>query len=440
MSTRVPLPESTNSRPSPVAEGSDVDHGEGILRGINPAQPSHDVRVPSVTVTTVGERCEAYFPRLRPGQFFSHHTAAALWELPLPSPPSAAENIHVSAIHSSRAPNTRGVTGHQLSASTAPAPEPARWPHRQEAGPQSQTGEERRQRTLQRGPAAPSGLAVQPDILTLAHGLSALDEDCEFSTTSGGAPPHPSYATIMRLRGLPVADPVSVFLSLAHELPLNEVIALGDALVRGPLLRIQPDLDIPDPSHPAPRRTVPDDSMPDGSMPDGSMTAGQRQGNRPPDGNRDDPAHLTERLRPYTTVAELRIRIGSHTGKGKRAALAALPHIRTGVASRPETLLRLLLARPDLPRPRLGLTIRDTLSVAIARAAIAYPEWWVIVEYDGEHALASPDDRAHDLDRFERLMAAGWTVIRVRATGLFRTPESTLNRVASTLRSVGWRR
>lgn len=407
MSTRVPLPESICSRPFTVAEGSAVGVGEGRLRGNDLARPFHGVRVPNVAITTVEERCAAYFPRLKPGQFFSHTTAAALWELPLPSPPTAAENIHVSAVYSARAPSTRGVTGHQLSASTSPETETPRWPLRKPVA-------DERTRTPEPGRGVHNVTHAMTELLD-GHELQGSNN----TPREGGSSPDAAHRTagrgrIVRLRGLPVADPISVFLSLAQELPLNDLIALGDAIVRGPAGADRlPAPDGDDSSPATPRSTAAEAS---------AVT------------------HLTEHLRPYATLAELRARISAHSGKGKRAAVAALPLIRTGVASRPETLLRLLLSSRDLPRPRLGLVIRDTTSAVIARAAIAYPEWWVIVEYDGEHALSTPLDRANDLERFERLMNAGWTVIRVRPTGLFRTPESTLSRVASTLRSVGWRR
>ncbi|MFC4224788.1 endonuclease domain-containing protein [Lysinibacter cavernae] len=73
-----------------------------------------------------------YAPRLTPGQFFSHTTAAALWGIPLPkhaytsrnettqkryqttSGPSAGVPIHVSAGVPFRGPDTAGVVGHRL--------------------------------------------------------------------------------------------------------------------------------------------------------------------------------------------------------------------------------------------------------------------------------------------------------------------------------------
>ncbi|KQQ05297.1 hypothetical protein ASF42_01415 [Rathayibacter sp. Leaf294] len=58
------------------------------------------------------ERAEAYRPRLRAGQFFSHLTAAQLWSVPLPSSSTAEDPIHVSVLSPRRPPRTRGVVGH----------------------------------------------------------------------------------------------------------------------------------------------------------------------------------------------------------------------------------------------------------------------------------------------------------------------------------------
>lgn len=57
----------------------------------------------------------AYMARSRPGQVFSHLTAARVWGMPLPTVFTRREGVHVSV----RVPNTRprghGVTGHELS-------------------------------------------------------------------------------------------------------------------------------------------------------------------------------------------------------------------------------------------------------------------------------------------------------------------------------------
>ncbi|MDF2919744.1 MAG: hypothetical protein K0S70_3961 [Microbacterium sp.] len=86
-----------------------------IARDLN--APFHGVRASAdVPVDSVLERCRTYLPRLHPGQFFSHATAARLWGMPLACRHDAV--IHVSAVPPAREPRTKGVMGHRLTLSS----------------------------------------------------------------------------------------------------------------------------------------------------------------------------------------------------------------------------------------------------------------------------------------------------------------------------------
>lgn len=75
--------------------------------------PFHGVRVGvDHPLDEVLDRCVAYAPRLRGSQFFSHTTAAALWDLPLPG--YALRDLHVAADRPAREPRSVGVIGHRL--------------------------------------------------------------------------------------------------------------------------------------------------------------------------------------------------------------------------------------------------------------------------------------------------------------------------------------
>jgi hypothetical protein len=84
------------------------------LRGSDLERPFHGVRSASESRASIQAFCRAYLPRLRPGQFFSHWTAAQLWLAPLPVPFDSSENLHVSTTAPNRAPRARFVTGHQV--------------------------------------------------------------------------------------------------------------------------------------------------------------------------------------------------------------------------------------------------------------------------------------------------------------------------------------
>lgn len=85
------------------------------MLGDDLARPYCGVRLGGAPFETVLERCVAYAARMADGQAFSHHTAAALWGMPLPHWMQTDPAIHVSTFDDSNRPRLRGVIGHQLS-------------------------------------------------------------------------------------------------------------------------------------------------------------------------------------------------------------------------------------------------------------------------------------------------------------------------------------
>lgn len=136
MAGRQPLPPEFGRRPFATGAARAAGIGEGRLRGRDLDRPFHGVRVPSTAPDALphefgdlpGARaaaqfaqlvahCRAYAPLLRPGQFFSHETAARLYKAPMPDPFRADEPLHVSVRASGRAPRSDGISGHQAPAS-----------------------------------------------------------------------------------------------------------------------------------------------------------------------------------------------------------------------------------------------------------------------------------------------------------------------------------
>ena len=75
--------------------------------------PFHGIRAPSdAPRETVADQCRLLLPRLSGLQFFSHTTAALLWEMRLPLQAESGP-LHVGACPPARAPRTVGVTGHR---------------------------------------------------------------------------------------------------------------------------------------------------------------------------------------------------------------------------------------------------------------------------------------------------------------------------------------
>lgn len=111
MPRRVPLPSSLAGIPFTVAAGRAAGLGDGRMRGPDLARPFRGVRTAGAPATVV-ELCRAYLLRLRPGEYFSHTTAAALWGCPLPARSSPRGPLHVSG--TGRAARGPQVIGHQV--------------------------------------------------------------------------------------------------------------------------------------------------------------------------------------------------------------------------------------------------------------------------------------------------------------------------------------
>lgn len=60
------------------------------------------------------ERCRLYSLRLGDSTFFTHTTAALLWDAPVPLSLDRRSLIHVSVVAPARAPHARGLAGHSL--------------------------------------------------------------------------------------------------------------------------------------------------------------------------------------------------------------------------------------------------------------------------------------------------------------------------------------
>ncbi|WP_368499353.1 hypothetical protein [Herbiconiux sp. A18JL235] len=190
---------------------------------------------------------------------------------------------------------------------------------------------------------------------------------------------------ILLRQELPVVDPATVWLQLAATSRFDELVAAGDHLVL------------------TPRRATPGAE------------------------------------RPYTTVEELRRRVSAFSGRGRRLAVEALPWIRDGAESARETRLRLNLVRWGLPEPVLNAAIRSSRGAFIAFGDLVYPEFKVLVEYEGEQHRTDARQFYRDIERHEALQRAGWVLIRETKESPRVGPRSAPTRAARALRARGWR-
>ncbi|MCJ1683490.1 DUF559 domain-containing protein [Rathayibacter sp. VKM Ac-2928] len=127
-----------------------------------------------------------------------------------------------------------------------------------------------------------------------------------------------------------------------------------------------------------------------------------------------------------------------HEGRGARAVRHALELVREGAESRRETLLRLALAAAGLPEPELQAELVDA-DGRIGRVDLLFRRWRVVVEYEGDHHRTDRAQWDRDLIRYERLAAAGWTVVRVASASFDADLSGCTDRVRRALVAGGWR-
>ena len=107
------LPPELADEPFGVQRARDLGVTRGRLAGSDLARPYRGVRVSGDPPASVEDLARAYYPRMPPTQVFSHVTAAILHGMPLPFRWQADRQLHVSGPSGHRAPQVRGIIGHE---------------------------------------------------------------------------------------------------------------------------------------------------------------------------------------------------------------------------------------------------------------------------------------------------------------------------------------
>lgn len=136
---------------------------------------------------------------------------------------------------------------------------------------------------------------------------------------------------------------------------------------------------------------------------------------------------------PLATLAQLEAAVRAGRRVGRPALREALPRLRTGAASRPETWTRLTICDAGLPEPVLDHDVYDERGNFIGCVDLAYPGLKIAIEYEGDHHRTDLTTWNRDLAKHDALQAAGWRVIRVSRTMLFAQPHELLARVRAAL-------
>jgi hypothetical protein len=149
---------------------------------------------------------------------------------------------------------------------------------------------------------------------------------------------------------------------------------------------------------------------------------------------------LVRRKEPMATMSELRSGVIRHGGhRGVRKLRAAFESVRTGVDSPRETVLRLIILRAGFPEPEVNGVIRDAAGRQIATGDLVFRRYKVLVEYDGEQHRLDEEQYNWDIDRLDRIREAGWLVVRINKSHLRGSSLRTERKIERALRSSGWR-
>jgi hypothetical protein len=174
-------------------------------------------------------------------------------------------------------------------------------------------------------------------------------------------------------RGLRLTSGAQTFLDLAAELPAQDLVAVGDALMRVEQLTAE---------------------------------------------------GLTERLTRADRV------------RGVVRARACAPLLSPLSMSRPESWMRYWLLISELPAPQAQVPIVNSRGVTVAHGDLGYPEWRVLLEYEGRQH-AEGDQFGRDVDRYSLMAADGWLVLRFAARHVG-GPTLVVDRTRRALLSRGW--
>ena len=175
------------------------------------------------------------------------------------------------------------------------------------------------------------------------------------------------------VNGMRVTTPVQTFLDLGGELGLVDLVVLGDSLVKAAMVK--------------PEELVP--------------------------------------------------AAASFRGRGQRKLRRAAGLVRREVDSPMESRVRMLMLLAGLPEPTINHKVRWPDGSLRYRFDLSYPQFRLVVEYDGRQHAESDRQWDGDIDRREWMDSDGWRIVIVRSKDIYNTPRKTLQRITSAMRANG---
>lgn len=125
----------------------------------------------------------------------------------------------------------------------------------------------------------------------------------------------------------------------------------------------------------------------------------------------------------------------SERPSGARGARRVAPAVEASdprAGSRPETVMRLVMVRFDVPRPTLQLEVHDAQDLFVARVDFGWEEFKVAAEYQGDGHREDQQQWRRDQSRLAELASCGWIVVPCTGDDL-RFPLTFVRRLLTTL-------
>lgn len=121
-------------------------------------------------------------------------------------------------------------------------------------------------------------------------------------------------------------------------------------------------------------------------------------------------------------------------GRGRlRQAVGLLGEDGANARAEVEIAALRALTTAGLPRPAVAFLVLTAHGERIAEVDLAYPEHRLAIEIDGYRWHSSPARKRADEDRQNRLVLAGWTVLRFSASVVRARPDRLVNAVRTAL-------
>ncbi|KGH47742.1 hypothetical protein IN07_05585 [Modestobacter caceresii] len=122
----------------------------------------------------------------------------------------------------------------------------------------------------------------------------------------------------------------------------------------------------------------------------------------------------------HLDAARLGARLGrADRVRGVVRARTCAPLLSPLAQSRPESVMRYWLLASELPDPEPQVPVTDRWGREVAHGDLGYREWKLLLEYEGRQH-ADTEQFGRDVDRYSLMAADGWLVLRFARSHLLR--------------------